>query len=236
MTSGWTGGQYSLWRFAAGLIIAFHFLMMVPKALDLMADQSIAERPADWPLTRVFRAVDLIHGNPKWIVGLVSAGVLAAILFGIGVCDRSAAFVLALLVWALVPSGFVTISWGVLAALCFLLAHSMNPSKPFGSWAAHGRVDPAGSWQMPQGHHIVLWTFLAAVYSYAGWHWAINGDWVAGGEAVLWTAGEGAHLGLWRDLKWALPSILFVVAQTFSVVACLAFVPLAILPRTRPWA
>jgi predicted DCC family thiol-disulfide oxidoreductase YuxK len=52
--------------------------------------------------------------------------------------------------------------------LCVLLAMVAIPGAPFGSWSARGRVDPAGSWEMPSWISRWIWVALVAGHFASG--------------------------------------------------------------------
>ncbi|MGF1634286.1 MAG: thiol-disulfide oxidoreductase DCC family protein [Phycisphaerae bacterium] len=120
-TNGWTGGQYSLWRFLAGGVIASAYL-------DLLLPEADAF---------------------TWMVA--GPGVVAACLMAFGYADRIAgAFAGALAVptayWSIADPGYDT---AMLFVLAIGLLHAVMPRGPFGSASAINRPDPGGGWRLP---------------------------------------------------------------------------------------
>jgi predicted DCC family thiol-disulfide oxidoreductase YuxK len=179
MSNGWTGGQYSLFRVVFGVYL---LLRLLPREPALMGDA-----PA-------FRMV------------LVLVASVFCLLLGLGLYDRAAAWVLLSLALGAVPWSWPAGARGAWLLGCVLLAHAFLPPAPYGSWAARGRPDPAGSWHMPRWLHLVAWVLLALATAHAGY-------------ARLW--GSAGHQG----------TALVPVLGVFE----LAFAPLALLAFLRPW-
>lgn len=143
MNTGHTGGQYSLWRAATGIVVA-----------ALLARAALAGA-----------------SGPVWFA-VHATGALAALLFAIGLRDRAAAAVAALALLAPIPfdGGAVADATPFLpASLAIpLVAHLLLPPAPFGSFAARGRFDPAGGWRFPARMLGFLWGAQSALFALAG--------------------------------------------------------------------
>ena len=98
-------------------------------------------------------------------------GLLAALLFTIGLFHRVAAVALALLLGALTPAAP---SEARLLALLVLALHAALPPKPYGTVAMRGDVDPGSGWAFPDAARVPLWAALALTAS-AQLHWAALG-------------------------------------------------------------
>lgn len=126
---------------------------------------------------------------------LLILGLLLCVALALGWRDRIAALLLLLLVAAPVafldgtaladPAGEL-----VLGSLLLVL-HAAMPPRPFGSWDARGRDDPAGGWEMPAWLFHSAWTLLAILYLGAGLErvsaLALEPGWTGAG----WMAGIG---------------------------------------------
>jgi predicted DCC family thiol-disulfide oxidoreductase YuxK len=110
VTNGWTGGQYSVFRFVLGAYLAIQF--------------------------------------PSLVWWFPVNGVIALAL-AVGAFDRSAAVLFAVDVFVAADLAGVDHDPSALALAFLLLAHACIPGKPYGSFAARGRADPAGDWRMP---------------------------------------------------------------------------------------
>jgi len=131
-----TGGTYSVWRILFGLFLLVRFALLLGGAVSA--------------------------GEVLWIA-LWTLGVAAAILLALGAFDRPAAAILAGL-WLAVPFREPLALPDSVAIVLLLLGTLFIPPAPYGSVAARGRVDPAGSWRMPQPVVLVMWIALATGY------------------------------------------------------------------------
>jgi len=139
MPSGFTGGQYSLWRAGTGIVVAALFL----------------------------RAALAGASGPAW-VAVHAAGVVAALCFLAGYRDRIAAGVAALALLATATLvGDATPYLPASLALPFI-AHPFLPPAPFGSLDARGRLDPSGGWRFPARTRGILLGATTALFALAG--------------------------------------------------------------------
>lgn len=99
-------------------------------------------------------------------LGLAGCGLLAA-----GWGDRTAAVGLAALWLAALGS-----TPALLVVPLVLAVHAWLPPAPYGSWAARGRTDPDGGWQLGLPLSPAAWLALVALYGLAAW----------GGDAGHW--------------------------------------------------
>jgi predicted DCC family thiol-disulfide oxidoreductase YuxK len=136
------------------------------------------------------------------------AAAVLSLFLGIGLYDRTAALGL-WYIWVCLFGGDPLVGW-------LLLAHVFLPPAPYGSWAARGRVDPSGEWRMPPAIFAAAWGVLALTYAYNGY-----------GKLVGPTCNQQT---LETVPSWILQGGMGTVA-----VLELAFAPLALLPRLRPW-
>jgi predicted DCC family thiol-disulfide oxidoreductase YuxK len=140
---GWTGGQYSLCRGLLGFVVAGRVL-------------SILVSP----------------GHAGGTAPLGAVAVVAALLFAAGWRDRLMAVLLLLLLPVVIVLASIPVSAGGWAAAWLLLAHTLVPDAPFGSWSACGRIDPRGGWRMPPVlpwmHRLALLALVAALIARGG--------------------------------------------------------------------
>lgn len=134
---------------------------------------------------------------------------LVAIPLAIGVLDRAAAIALcALLLLHRFLEGAPDLLTAWPAFESILLVHAFVPTAPFGAWTARGRPDPAGDWRLPDRLHDASWLVVGLAHLLAGLAWITTEDALAGAT----------------PLEWAVASV------------NLAFLPLALMQRTRPLA
>jgi predicted DCC family thiol-disulfide oxidoreductase YuxK len=116
-----------------------------------------------------------------------------------------------------------------------LLAHLFVPAAPYGSVLARGRLDPDGRWLFPRGVFLAAWVVLALSYSYSGYTKLLSPSWVAGDNIAYVLQNPLARPWLLRDfLLWIPPIFLTVLTWTVLCVE-LAFAPVALWSRARPW-
>jgi predicted DCC family thiol-disulfide oxidoreductase YuxK len=140
MTTGWTGGQYSVYR-----------VLLAIWSSSLLASRLFAG-DAPGVLT------------PLLIIASIGCFALA-----LGWHDRMAAIVVLLFGTStvafidgaplLLPRADGVIATGLLAL------HVATPPHPFGAWSARDRPDPVGGWSFPSWMSHLVWTLLAIVYS-----------------------------------------------------------------------
>jgi predicted DCC family thiol-disulfide oxidoreductase YuxK len=136
--NGWTGGQYSAFRFVLGAYLIVQLSSLIWRDPDALVTLPLV------------------------------AGIGASLLFALGVRDRIAACALLGLEIGLsaVHAGFSNGS--ALFVGCILFAHLFVPPAPYGSWDARGRTDPSADWQMPTSVQCGLWSALAVGYVLCG--------------------------------------------------------------------
>jgi predicted DCC family thiol-disulfide oxidoreductase YuxK len=90
---------------------------------------------------------------------LLAAGIALALCLAAGLAARAAAAVLAL-------SALYSGSLFLFAALA---APALAPGRPYGSFAARGRVNPGGDWSLPAALYTGAWVALALAHAWGGW-------------------------------------------------------------------
>lgn len=197
MNSGWTGGQYSVVRFISAVVVA-------ALLVTLAWDESTAVRVVAG--VGVVLAAMMAAG---WHARVAAAGLMCVwIISGIMMVEVT---------WIIETAGWW---WLVLVALGM---HVIVPGRPYGSFDAAGRTDPAGDWRMPRWLPMLAWIVLGMYYLPHAMGMVQSEAWRLGTALRL---AEYAWLpeGIARALTWAL------------LAAWLAFVPLAVLATTRPLA
>ena len=91
-------------------------------------------------------------------------GVVASLLLGMGLFDRTAAVTLAL---GLLPESALELRY----AWWLLVVHVFLPGRPYGAWSRRLNPDPAGGWHMPDGmlRGVQALLVLAWIGELAGW-------------------------------------------------------------------
>jgi predicted DCC family thiol-disulfide oxidoreductase YuxK len=116
-----------------------------------------------------------------------------------------------------------------------LLAHACNPAAPYGAWKARGRSDPRGDWSLPAPLFLAAWVVMSLAYSYSGAYKLLSPSWVDGSALAHVLANPLARPGPIREWLLSLPPIFLQLATWGALGLELAFAPLALLARLRPW-
>lgn len=234
MGEGWTGGQYSLYRGLLGAYLLVHFVVLLPWAAELFSDRGVLPASAS-PLLAAFPNVLLLSDAVPVVTALVVAGALGALLLLLGFHDRVGAlgawYVLACLFGRnplISNPSLPFIGW-------LLLAHVLVPPAPYGSWAARKRADPRGGWHLPGALVTAAWILMCLAYSYSGYTKLLSPSWVDGTALQRVLSNPLARPGLVRELLLASPPALLRLATWSALGLELAFAPLALLRRVRPW-
>jgi predicted DCC family thiol-disulfide oxidoreductase YuxK len=234
-SNGWTGGQYSVFRCVLGSYLLIHFLHLVPWGAEVFSNQGMLADASASPLYPIFPNVLFLWDSPAVVISLLAAGAGLAAAFALGVRDRIVALMLWYL-WACLFTrnplisnpGLPFIGW-------ILLAHAFLPARPYGSWDARGRVDPAGGWRFPASIHTAAWIVMAIGYSYSGLTKLASPSWLDGSALLHVLSNPLARPTFLRDTLLALPHPLIAIATWSALGLEIAFAPLALFRKLRPW-
>ena len=235
MNNGWTGGQYSLFRVLFGAYLFAHFTHLLPWGAELFSNQGVLSQGDLSPVLLLFPNILAVLDAPWFVIGLLVVAAGVSLLFAIGYYDRVAAVVL-WYIWACLfgrnplisNPGLPYVGW-------LLLAHACLPSAPYGSWTARNRTDPAGSWQMTPSIYTVAWILMAVGYTYSGLCKLTSPSWTDGTALVRVMENPLARPGILRDLLLSLPEWLLRLHTWGALLLEIAFAPLALFARVRPW-
>lgn len=235
LTNGWTGGQYSLFRGMLGLYLAVHFASLIPWGGELFSQSGMIPDAAASPLSFLFPNV-LAWFDPPWMVhALLALGVAGSLLLAAGAFDRWAA-VAVWYVWAcLLGRNPLILNPGIPYVGWILLAHACLPRAPFGSWEARGRIDPGGGWRFTPSLFAAAWVLMAVGYSWSGLTKITSPSWIDGTAVARVLENPLARPGPLRDLFLSLPNALLALSTWGALGLELAFAPLALVRRLRPW-
>lgn len=234
-TNGWTGGQYSLFRWVLGGYLLVHFLQLLPYGTEVFSNQGMLADAARSPLFGVFPNPLAYVDSPLMVAAFLSAGAGLSLCLAAGYRDRVAAvglwFVLACLFNRnplIQNPSLPYVGW-------ILLAHACIPRSPWGAWQARGRTDPGGGWELPQVLFVGAWVLMALGYSYSGYTKLVSPSWVDGSAIRYVLENPLARPSFLREWLLALPGPL-LQGMTWSALAMeLSFAPLACFRRARPW-
>lgn len=235
MTNGWTGGQYSVYRFVFGTYLAIHFAQILPWGTELFSNRGMLPDAAASPLYPLFPNLLFVADAPFVVAGMLATGLALAACFALGVADRLAALGL-WYVWACLYTRNPLIANPSLPYVGWLLlAHACIPGRPYGAWSARGRADPGGGWRMPDGIFRAAWIVMAVGYSYSGYTKLVSPSWRAGTAIALVLENPLARSIPLRTLLLALPDSVVRVWTWGALALELGFAPVALVARARPW-
>lgn len=236
MKNGWTGGQYSLFRFLLGAYLLAHFALLLPFGAELFSSAGVLPEAALSPLARLFPNV-LAWLDPPWLVAaLLWLGVVASAFLTIGLRARTAALVAWYLLACLFGRNPLIANPSLPYVGWMLVALALLPPAPYGSRDAAGRVDPDGGWRMPPGIFLAAWVALGVGYGYSGYTKLVSPSWIDGTALARVLENPLARPGLLREALLALPEGLLRTATWGALALELAFAPLALVRRLRPLA
>ena len=234
MTNGWTGGQYSLYRAIFAIYLLIHFVTLLPWSAELFSNRGVLPSDAS-PFVKLFPNLLGVNDTPAMAGALIGIGVVASVCFFLGLCDRIAAVVM----------------WYVLACLFgrnplignpslpfvgwLLLAHAVAPPSPYGSWRARTRSDPRGEWRLPPALFAAGWFVMSIGYSYSGYAKLVSPSWVDGSALARVLNNPLARPTFVRDLVLGGPDFVLRFATWAALALELAYAPLALFRRARPW-
>lgn len=233
--NGWTGGQYSVFRFTLGVYLLVHLACLVPLATEMPSDAGALGKASESILHPFFPNLLLLWDSPAGIVTLLLASVGLSALFALGVRDRVVALALLYLGICLFTTGPPISNSSMPFIAWILLAHAFVPRRPYGSWDARGRIDPGEDWRMPNWIHTAAWIVLAITYAYSGATKLGNASWVDGSALLRALSDPLAGRTFLGEFVLLLPPLL-ISLTTWSVLALeISFAPLAIFRKIRLW-
>ena len=233
--NGWTGGQYSVYRVVLGAYLLQHFAGLLAWGPELFSSEGMLADATLSPLYPLFPNVLFALDSPIVVTLLLGLAAIAAVLFAAGFKDRACALVLWYL-WACLFTRNPLIQNPSLPFIGWLLiAHSVLPRAPYGSWDARGRADPGGGWQLPDSIYAGAWIVMAIGYSYSGYTKLVSPSWVDGSAIAHILDNPLARPSFVRDLALALPTPVLQLMTWGGLALELLFAPLALVRRVRPW-
>lgn len=235
LSNGWTGGQYSLFRAILGLYLAVHFASLIPWGAELFSREGMIADASASPLAILFPNV-LAWLDPPWlVVTFLAIGLAGSLLLAAGLHDRWAA-VAVWYVWAcLLGRNPLILNPGIPYIGWILLAHACLPRAPFGSAEARGRADPGGGWRFTPSLFAAAWIVMAVGYTFSGVTKLTSPSWLDGTALARILDNPLARPGPMRDVFLRLPSSLLALCTWGALGLEIAFAPLALIRRLRPW-
>jgi predicted DCC family thiol-disulfide oxidoreductase YuxK len=233
--TGWTGGQYSIYRAAFGLYLFIHFVRLVPWGPELFSSQGVLPRASGSPLIRLFPNILAVWDSPIFVQFLLCAAAAVAVLFAIGMWDRAASVGLWYVGACLLGRNPLIANPGLPYIGWLLLAHAFLPPAPYGSWAARGRPDAGGGWKMTPSIYFAAWVLMALGYSYSGTMKLTSISWLDGSAFARVLENPLARPGFLRVWILSWPTSFLHLATWTALGMELLFAPLALIRKLRPW-
>lgn len=235
LANGWTAGQYSAFRATLGIYLFVHFLQLAPWGVEVFSNRGVLPDRSASPFVFLFPNLLAVWDAPGLVTAMLVGAAGLSLLFAIGLYDRAAAVA----VWYVLACTFGRNPLIANPALPFvgwiLLAHALMPRARYGSWFDRGAADAVGGWRMPQPLHLAAWIVMSLGYSYSGYTKLVSPSWIDGTAMARVLANPLARPGVVRDLLLQMPDALLHLATWGGLAFELAFAPLALFQRLRPF-
>src|SRR5262249_40266522 len=147
---------------------------------ELFSNQGVLGRASSSPLIHLFPNLFAISDKPGFVIALLLLGSLLAVLFALGLWDRTAAFLLWYLLACLLGRNPLISNPALPFIGWLLLLHTLLPKAPYGSLSARDRDDPGANWCIPKLAFVVAWALMAIGYSYSGYTKLVSPSWLDG--------------------------------------------------------
>jgi predicted DCC family thiol-disulfide oxidoreductase YuxK len=234
MKNGWTRGQFRIFRVTFGLYLLYHFLSLLPWGPELFSSKGVLPKGTMSPLFHLFPNLFLLCDSPLFVQACLLVAAIFSLFLTVGKFDR----VMAILVWYF---------WACLYGRNPLIG---NPSLPFIGWMLLAYVlipslsdrkelsssgEDTGSWKMPADIFAAAWILMAVAYSYSGYCKLISPSRVDGTALRHVLTNPLARDTVVRALLLALPALCLKAATWAGLFLELAFAPLALFRRLRPF-
>jgi hypothetical protein len=230
---GWDGVRYGRFRLLFGAYLAVHFGHLAPWGAEVFSSEGVLADGRLSPLLHLFPNILAVWDGPVFVTTVLVAAAALAVAFGLGIWDRAAGAVLAYLLACLYGRNPLIANPSLPFVGWMLLAHAALPPLPagVGLW----RPEPPGGWRFPRGLFVAAWIVLAAGYTFSGLTKLGSSSWQDGTAVARVLASPLARPGHLRELLLALPAPLLGAGSRLALGAELLFLPLALVPRLRPW-
>lgn len=233
MKNKWTGGQYSIFRALFGIYLFIHFSYLLPWGAEIFSSGGMLSDSSKSPLINLFPNILTIIDKPWFICVFVSSAAFAASFFIAGYKDKFAALWMWFVLACLFGRNPLIANPSLPYAGWMLLAHLFIPPDPYGSFSAKGRMNPAGTWNMPKNIFLAAWIVLALSYSYSGYTKLLSPSWVTGENINYVLNNPLARNYFLRDFFLWLPPIFLKLVTWIILYVELFFAILVLIPKLR---
>ncbi len=235
VNNGWTGGQYSAFRFLFGAYLFVHFIQLIPWGVEVFSNRGVLPKAAESPLILLFPNPLALWDSPAVVTLILAVASGLSLFLAVGKFDRFAAVALWYILACLFGRNPLIANPSLPYIGWMLLAHTFLPPAPYGSSAARGRADPGGSWKLPAPIYTVAWILLAIGYTYSGYEKIVSPSWINGSAFRYVLESPLARPTFLRHMLLAMPTGLLKAATWGGLGFELSFAPLAFVRRLRPW-
>ncbi len=209
-------------RVTLGSYVAVHFAALLPWSAEVFSNRGMLPEGAASPLLHAFPNVLALCDAPSVVVALVLVAAMAGVAIVAGTRDRFAA-------------GIALFISACLFGRNPLIA---NPAMPYiglllFAWAASPQRVHAKAW--PPAVLRALWISMAVGYSYSGITKLAAPSWVDGQAFFYVLSNPLAHPGFLRELFLSAPPVALKALSWGTLGFEIAFAPLALVKRARPW-
>ncbi len=232
-TDAWSGTLYGRFRAVVGGYLLIHFAQLLPWAAEVFSSRGVLPDAKLSPFIHLFPNVLAIFDGPAFVAALVAAAAVVAGLFAVGVGDRVGALFMFYVLACLYGRNPLIANPSLPYVGWLLLAHACLAPLPPGTglW----RPEPPGGWRFSRGVHAAAWLLLAAGYTFSGYTKLVSPSWLDGTAITRVLHSPLARPGSTQALLLALPPPLLHGLSYGALALELLFLPLALVPRLRPW-
>ncbi len=209
-------------RVALGSYVALHFAGLLPWAAELFSNRGMLPERGASPLLYAFPNVLALCDAPGVVIVLVLLATVSGVAIVLGRCDRPAA------------------ALAVFVSACLFGRNPLiaNPAMPYiglllFAWAASPKRTDARAWSPAVLR--ALWIAMAVGYSYSGVTKLAAPSWVDGQAFEYVLRNPLARAGFFRDLFLTSPPWVLRALTWGTLGFEVAFAPLSLSPRARPW-
>lgn len=237
MDNGWTGAWYSAFRGVFGTYLFWHFAALLPWGEEMYSSAGVLAEGSLSPLLYAFPNLLALADSPVFVTAFLLSATFASVLFSLGKWDRPAAVWIWYVLACLFGRNPLTANPSLPFVGWMLLAHVFLPPAPYGSLAARGANNDGASapWRFDRRIFLAAWIVLAVSYSYSGYTKLVSPSWVDGSALRDVLNNPLARASWLREWILGLPEVCLQVGTWLGLVLELAYLPLALLPRMRPW-
>jgi predicted DCC family thiol-disulfide oxidoreductase YuxK len=235
MKNGWTGGQYSLFRWVFGIYLFVHFLQLVAWGGEVFSSAGVLPEAASSPVIHLFPNILAVWDSPEFVTILLMLAAGLAVLLAVGQFDRIAAVGL-WYIWACLYGRNPLIANPSIPYVgLLLLAHACISPSSWGFRASKAQAFGNNQWRMADSIYTVIWILMAVGYTYSGATKLASPSWLNGRALSYMLDNPLARGGVVSQLLLSLPDVLLRLATWGAMAFELCFAPLALVRRLRPW-